>query len=691
MEIYSRVKNKLGLIFSIILLIGIISALSPLEQIQEFASQGSTIINNFGFNEKGAAETGIIQFNDKKYEIGNIINELFNPEDVTAKNIKLSKEKDSTTLTFNQEDASVNIKDNSFTNILPEEKAGHPTYIKLDKNGDILEADLTASDNTVLSFDEKDYKLSKDQRIIYKNGVAEIIGGDSLEIKDKSSNEFTKIDDLGNSLKVKRDDLGNSVLNGNFKIAKNEVKGEATLHNGKISKIGKDTKATIDGITQQTSEGDVNIYHDANFNALNHKGESYLNYGKDSISMGGKGFKIDLGNKNNVFGDMKNKKYIKGQKEPKKRDLKITLNNGEIKLEKNPDSSDLAFKVNGKGDYIIDNGRAIIYSNNLETSQKNKIFVKTNIKDGLTDSYDLTLNKGEYVLEDNLFKNSKGQTIVNAKAPWEDVVYKAKNINSKFINNIKEKTIKETGVRPRNYLNYMNEKDEEDLLKWTYEAADRANQNIYGVKISPEEVYTLMMGEGGAATGEGYLYYDYKNKGHNTKVYGSRLGLDYIYSQKDKLEKGNFIPKGLLENLKKEDAPLNEHGQKMNTLIFDNPKQALTAFAAEMARRKYVFEKDFKEYFGEEEFKKLSKEEELYWVKRYFNTGEGAGKGELTGTEYAYNRDGKRIVVQGKGRKNLYKPWKGEEISHVRNAQFNALLTVSTYKFMKSLGLFNFP
>jgi len=61
----------------------------------------------------------------------------------------------------------------------------------------------------------------------------------------------------------------------------------------------------------------------------------------------------------------------------------------------------------------------------------------------------------------------------------------------------RDKLEKEWGVRPRSFFGTMDDEREEDLLKYTYEAAEIASRNKFGVVVSPEEVMTNFMLEGG--------------------------------------------------------------------------------------------------------------------------------------------------------------------------------------------------
>ncbi len=647
----------------------------------------------FSFTLEEGEETEII--NENFENIGTLIGE--NLEIFVKGGIKISKEGDISTLEFNREDSSLNLDGVIYENIATGENTD--AYIQLNEFGEIISADLTASDNTLFEFGEKKFELSKGQRIQYNSGETNLIGksGEFFSYCEEDADLFKNIEFIGESINIKKNEEGNSIFTGEFNLGENKILGSSIIDKeGKILQINEGTNAFIGNINHQASRT-LNFYYDENFNIENHKEENYFNYGDNKISLGGSGFTSDLGEENKAFGNMETEKLIGST--AKTRNLKITMNGGHLEIEKDFSNSDLGFNIKQQGDFIIENGRAVIYSqNNLYLKEKG-LFVKSySDKEGVLDCYDLNFDDGEYFLKDKIFVDREKDVTVNLNTLWEKDILKASKLSKEdpLVQEIEEKTKQKTGIRPRYLLGYMNEENEEEMLKWTYEATERANQNIYGVKISPEELWTMYMMEGGSNWRSGYPYYDYNEFGANADILGSNIGLDFIKEHQTELENGNFLPRGFLDQFSKDDYwTETEYYQQFNTVIFDNPKQSFIAFAAEIARRKHSFQEDFISAFGEEEFKKLSDEEAYYWLRRYFNTGEAAGKAHLLGTEYhSYNYNGEPIIVQGAGRENTYVPWdinRAEPTSSRESAHYNSMVATSTYIFMKALGFFSFP
>jgi hypothetical protein len=186
----------------------------------------------------------------------------------------------------------------------------------------------------------------------------------------------------------------------------------------------------------------------------------------------------------------------------------------------------------------------------------------------------------------------------------------------------------------------------------------------------------------------GYMEYVYYND-HYAPVSGFELlGTDFLGNPIEikRLQSGGFISSNI--NIIKENR-VNEHGRVVSAGDFNNLKDGLEGLAGVTAHRKYIFEKDFKKYFGEEEFKKLTNDEKYFWTSFYYNSGEGAGKAYLTGAKYKIKKGGKIIEIQGKGREKTYKPLEYREPTTNRNSRINALIRMTTNKWIKETGAFD--
>lgn len=437
--------------------------------------------------------------------IGKLIGENINNDDITAKGVNVIREDEKSTIQFIDEGASANIKGVLFENIDTDKLA----YIEFE-NGEMTKADLTASENTVFNFKGKGaYELSKGNRIILDEGKITIKkeeGGDLITIFDEPEEEagLFQIKMSGESVNIEKTTEG-TILTGDYDIYGNKISGisennlgKATISkNGEILKLWKGTEATIRNINHKVAGDSLNVYYEDGFDLSKHASENYVNYGEDSLKFGGTGYTTKFEKDNKIFGFMENKVG------DKTRNLEITMNGGNLELSKdNSKQDDLAFNVKGSGDFVINNGRTIIESQKIlkivngesvDTGESN-LLAKADFDyaNGLSSSYDINFNDGDYKLEDNLLKHKSGKVLFNLKTPWENAVYQATNfpITKEEVAKIEKTTGEGT------HRNWGFAFRDESLDKIIFEGTKSANKNTKGVKISAEEFAATVAREG---------------------------------------------------------------------------------------------------------------------------------------------------------------------------------------------------
>ncbi len=444
---------------------------------------------------------------------------------------------------------------------------------------------------------------------------------------------------------------------------------------GKVLGIAGRTRAIIDGIEHKTSGRKLDVYYDDNFDASKHTGTNYFSYGSDRIWLGGSGFSSKIDSDNKIFTNLQYRKEIQGSDDAKLARLQFTPENGNLELSRDQESK---LNVKYNGDVKIENGRIAILSanNQLYTSQLK----------GFDITFDMGIND-KYIIEDSSLKNLDGSVVSDYKQPWESTIGIVKALDPKAKNSIKGALESSWNVRPREFLGYVNDEREEDLVRWVYAASETASQNKYGVKVEPSEVFTTLMLEG-AGSPNGFIerkYYDF----HNYPVDGyQQLGTDFIGDEAElaKLKQDRFVPEDLGLKVYK---IKNEHGVVVTTGEFENLKQGLIGMSGVLAERKHAFLQDFKKTFGEQELKKLSKDEVYFWTSFYYNCGVGCGRGELTGNKY---KDGRGNIREGRGRDVIYKPLEQKEDPNVHNnPRVNALRRMVTKKYIDSFETFDYP
>lgn len=344
MGVYCRaMKNKIFiLIFGILLVVGISGAGFSIDILEEFIEAGAELIG-----------IGIIQFGEGDYNIGNLIGEGLEKEDISVSNVRVEKEEEISTIDFLGDDGSVRIKENLYENV--EEGSS----IKLDNEGNMKEAYLKVGEGgSSFIFDGEPYHIPEGGIIEYKNGEITVEEVDSFEFGDKESNEVTKVNLLGESIKVKNVG-GNYIITGNSKIGNNDIwgigdnLGRVTVsRNGELLEVWGNTIATIKGVECSVFQDNVKISYDEDFNLLNCQGNC-LNLRKNSIELSGKDFSVSLQEGNEIF-----QEFGKVYDYPSESRLDFTPNGGSLKIERISEKGQpLALLVDMEGKVDIINGQ----------------------------------------------------------------------------------------------------------------------------------------------------------------------------------------------------------------------------------------------------------------------------------------------------------------------------------------------
>jgi len=608
------------------------------------------------------AEKGVISPTDTETQVGKVIGKNFNAEDVTVKGVEINKEKEFSTFVFREENSKVCIKENCFENI-QSKPDGPPSTIKLDKNGDILIADFKTN----------------------KKGGVYTVGGSTFEAPPNSRVYYNKERGYPPNVKLEKNSKMSvlpgsekySTLQGevsyegeNFKIGNDEIKrlkgnlGKISVSDGKIIKVWEDTEAIVNKIEHKTLKNSLSLYYDENFDASSHLEENYFNYGKNKIWLGGEGFTSILKEDNNIFPSMKSSG---------KGDIQLSPIGGQIELTEN--SKENRFDIKSKDDFMLTTKGL-----KLSKSQDSlKIFTPIESKSGT--GYDFNIDE-KYSFKEGVLSSIQNPNLkVNTNDLAHSTVTKTKNLNQDALNKVKQNAQAKFGVRPKNYLGYVNSVEEKDFAQWVYDATERANQNNKGVKVTPAEIYSAAMSEGAILWMNKHYYpntYDKSGKptyNPNAPVDGFvYLGTDVIGapSEMRRLVAGGFVDPDVATY---KTTYKNEKGETVQSAIFQDMPTGLKAFAGVYAERKSLFETDFKNNFGEAKFNQLSDDEKYFWTTVYYNAGMGAGKDFLTGK-------------RGPGREEYYTAWKGKEPTTNTNARYNALWRTSTYASIKNSCVF---
>jgi len=193
------------------------------------------------------------EFNDTEENFGSLIGEGIENNQVFGKNVLLKKG-ETNEIIFTRGDSYLNIDGNLFENI-ESSAGGANAFLKLNEEGEITNADLTASDDASFVFDERKIEVKKGTRMIYNNGFLNVWGQESDEIKlsDKVvNNDGVSFENEHKITLLNNDRI--SIIDGK-NVIYNSVYGEYKIHGNNF----KLDDLTISGNPGFSNEADVFI------------------------------------------------------------------------------------------------------------------------------------------------------------------------------------------------------------------------------------------------------------------------------------------------------------------------------------------------------------------------------------------------------------------------------------------------
>ena len=279
--------------------------------------------------------------------IGNLVGENFEDDDILVENVLLNREEEFTIITF-KEQGSVNIKGKEFNNILSDSE------ITIDCEGNILEANL------IIDEVGGEYTLKSPAKTFIFHAPA-----NSRVFKEKGKPPKIFLSENSNITLIPENKEEIIYSGKYFNVADNQIynfggggRVEVTTFKNDIVKISGKSALTLQGVQHLLYEGNLNFYYDENFDASQHQGENYFNYGKNKISLGGKGFRSSLQEDTEIFKELIKNKYSDIRR---RGELEFILDGGDIEISKvSPENHPLALDVKSSGKIKINNGNWIL-------------------------------------------------------------------------------------------------------------------------------------------------------------------------------------------------------------------------------------------------------------------------------------------------------------------------------------------
>src|SRR3989344_2345354 len=193
------------------------------------------------------------EFNDTEENFGSLIGEGIENDNIFGKNVLLKKV-ETNEIIFTEDDSYLSVNGDLFENVEPG-VGGTNAFLKLDEEGKITNADLTASDDASFVFDERKIEVKKGTRMIYNKGYFNVWGQESDEIKlsDKVvNNDGVSFENEHKITLLNNDRI--SIIDGK-NVIYNSVYGEYKIHGNNF----KLDDLTISGNPGFSNEADVFI------------------------------------------------------------------------------------------------------------------------------------------------------------------------------------------------------------------------------------------------------------------------------------------------------------------------------------------------------------------------------------------------------------------------------------------------
>jgi len=402
------------------------------------------------------------------------------------------------TYVFVSEKSTISFPNKNFFWSVKPQSENNKAYIKTDDKGNLIEADLTASEGTSWTFGEETLKVPKDVRVVYRDGKIDIFGKENQEVglTDRSSGT-----ELKSNLKLgeKPVSIEKGVISGeNFEFGGVKVRegGISLAKGGFILKIsGKDSLAKWKGLIFKSNE-------DLFLATSSDETKNYINwiFPEDSKLSGKGGFFV---------GFEENNKWAKI--EPKDNFGIIgTEYNFEFNLE-NRDSSEKIPLMNTKGNFVMIQNSMSLVNKGGKVSIEKKIGVSLSIDKELMDARALSTSPVELILDGQdkkyLVSNFKGLACVSldaTEAQTEDryansVYLKRASVENRYnYPTLRDLNDKISGK----IFNFVGLPEDPEIIRTiidVYETNPEAFKNLKGLNILSDKEYQAIKKNDGTA------------------------------------------------------------------------------------------------------------------------------------------------------------------------------------------------
>ena len=281
---------------------------------------------------------GEIKFSKEEVDIGAEL--MGRPEgEITAKGVEYQplNEEGGVHLVFKEEGARVDFNGDIFKNIIPQDVAGHPTFIDVDKEGNIVRTDFTVNEEGgTYFFGNTKIEVPPNSRVFFdkETGI--------IRIKSPEGSEITEIPTKKDS-SLPSEHI-TTIEGENIKLPGGNTFSGKLNYDNKQAFVNLGDKKIINGVEIILASEKTNIF----FDGQKHKG-SYTSFGDTNLIISSNG------NSDTQIKFEKGNRYLTIDEEREGEDYvgMNTHQGGEIEIQ-NRDSQGLIPRVTTKGPFIID-------------------------------------------------------------------------------------------------------------------------------------------------------------------------------------------------------------------------------------------------------------------------------------------------------------------------------------------------
>jgi hypothetical protein len=212
--------------------------LDTYNQVNGYIDQGAEITSALEVNDAGGIEKGTIHLAGEDEEIGNLVG----GGNISGGGVTVEKSEGISKITFDEE-GGLNVSGNEFGNV------DNNSYIELDSEGEIISANLTATNNTSFTFGGENVSVKGGTQVLMEDEEITVIGEENFKLSNEGRKQPLEIQPNGREIMIKEDEILGEVVGGDGTMDEwLDFDGEVRPNGeNSFSMIGQDTTTALEG------------------------------------------------------------------------------------------------------------------------------------------------------------------------------------------------------------------------------------------------------------------------------------------------------------------------------------------------------------------------------------------------------------------------------------------------------------